>query len=143
MNRTGTSQPAPRPLGGVVAPFADAVCFVAFVFLGRDQHAINGGLSWFLTVLWPLLLGWFVVALATHLYTRADRTWLRLAVTWIAGVLIGLVIRELFTSHGDSFGTFTVVVLVFIGLTTFGWRGLLLAWRRAARRRAAGVAEPA
>lgn len=122
-----------------MAPIADAVCFVAFVFFGRDQHALHGGLSWFLTVLWPLVAGWFVLALATRLYTRADRTWARLAVTWIAGVVLGLVFRELFTSHGDSFSTFTVVVLGFIGLTTFGWRAVLVAFRRGGRRRSTRV----
>ncbi len=130
-------------MGGLYAPVADAVCFVAFVFFGRDQHGIHGGLGWFLTVLWPLLVGWFVLALVTRLYTRADRMWLRLAVTWIAGVLLGLVLRQLLTSHGDSFSTFTVVVLAFIGLTTFGWRAVLVGIRRAGRGRGARVPEAA
>jgi FtsH-binding integral membrane protein len=143
MNRTGPAPHTSRPLGGLVAPIADAVCFVAFVFFGRDQHGIHGGLSWFLTVLWPLLVGWFVLALAIRLYTRVDRTWARLAVTWVAGVLLGLVLRQLLTSHGDSFSTFTVVVLVFTGLTTFGWRAVLIGVRRASRGRGTRVPEAA
>jgi hypothetical protein len=131
MNRTGPAPHTSRPLGGLVAPIADAVCFVAFVFFGRDQHGIHGGLSWFLTVLWPLLVGWFVLALAIRLYT------------WVAGVLLGLVLRQLLTSHGDSFSTFTVVVLVFTGLTTFGWRAVLIGVRRASRGRGTRVPEAA
>ena len=142
MSRIGTINGS-HPVGGRIAPLADAVCFVAFVYLGRDQHAINGGLSWFLTVLWPLALGWFLVALAVRLYVRTDRQWGRLAVTWVAGVLLGLVIRQLLTSHGDSFSAFTIVVLVFIGLTTFGWRAVVLGTRRISRRRSARLADSA
>ena len=112
--------PAPRLRR--LAPVFDGLCLALFVLLGRDQHHIGGGLEWFLTVLWPLAVGWLVGALATRMYTRADpRWWLRLAGTLVIAVLIGGVLRWAFTNR-DAYSVFTVVELAFLALVTFGWR---------------------
>ncbi len=71
-----------------LAPALDAVCIVVFVLIGRDSHGIHQGVGWFLTVVWPLLLGWFAVALATHLYARGSGTWRALTITWLGGVVV-------------------------------------------------------
>jgi hypothetical protein len=70
----------------------DAVCLALFVALGRASHDISSGIAWYLTVLWPFLVGWFVVALALQLYGAPLYRWVIL------------------------------VTFIFIGLTTFGWR---------------------
>jgi hypothetical protein len=112
-----------------VAPAIDAVCLALFVALGRESHGIGRSVGWFFTVLWPFAAGWFAVALAVRLYTSATRPWLRLTVTWIAGLAVGLALRSAFT-HRASFSTFAVVVYVFVGLATFGWRAVAIALRR-------------
>lgn len=118
-----TSRPFP------VAPVFDLLCLAVFVALGRESHGIGRGAGWYFTVLWPFALGWFAVAIAVGLYTRANRPWQRLSVTWVLGVALALVLRAVFT-HRGSFSTFAIVAYVFIGLATFGWRGFVLALRR-------------
>src|SRR4051812_9760547 len=112
-----------------LAPVLDAVCLSLFVGLGRESHGIGRGVGWFFTVLWPFALGWFAVALAVGLYSARTRVWSRLAATWIAGIGIGLILRAVFT-HRASLSTFAVVVYVFVGVFTFGWRAVALALRR-------------
>ena len=119
------------------APVFDAVCIVAFVVIGRGSHGIGSGLSWFFTVLWPFLAGWFAVAVVVRLYTAERRTWLRLGATWSLGVAAALVLRAVFT-HRESLSTFTIVAYVFLGVVTFGWRGIATAVRRVRRAGAPG-----
>jgi hypothetical protein len=121
-----------------LAPVLDAVCIVAFVVIGRDTHGIGSGLTWFLTVVWPFHVGWFAVALAVRLYTSASKPWLRLAGTWSLGIAAALVLRAVLT-HRESLSTFTIVVYVFLGAVTFGWRGIAAVVRRV---RSAGEPAP-
>lgn len=114
-----------------LAPVMDAGCLVLFVVLGRDRHNLHEGIAWFLTVLWPLAVGWTIGALVTRLYTRAARGWLRLAGTIVIALLVGGVLRGAFTNR-VSFSIFTAVALAFLSLTTFAWR---LVWLVFDRRR--------
>ncbi len=107
----------------------DAICIVSFVVIGRDSHGIGSGFTWFLTVVWPFLVGWFAVALAVRLYAARSKPWLRLVATWSVGIALALVLRAVFT-HRESLSTFTVVVYVFLGLVTFGWRAIEAVVRR-------------
>jgi hypothetical protein len=121
-----------------LAPLLDTACIVAFIFLGKDRHDLdNKGLDWFLTVFWPLAVGWVVGALISRLYTRADRPWLRLLITILVGVFVGGVLRGVFTDR-VSFSIFTVVALVFLSLVTFGWR---LIWFSVTRLRGTAPAQ--
>ena len=115
-----------------LAPALDAVCIVGFVVIGRDSHGIGSGFTWFLTVVWPFLVGWFAVALAVRLYTAGSKPWLRLVVTWSLGIAVALGLRAVFT-HRESLSTFTIVVYVFLGAVTFGWRGIAAGVRRVRR----------
>jgi hypothetical protein len=123
-----TSDRVRRP---VVAAAIDGVCLVVFVLLGRSSHGLNGGSNWFLTVLWPFVVGWYAAALVTHLYRAATHPWLRAAATVTLGVVLALLVRVTATSRSTPV-VFGVVAFSFLMLTTVGWR---VAARFAARLR--------
>ena len=127
------------PVRPRLAPLIDAVCIVAFVVIGRGRHDIDEGVGWFLTVLWPLFVGWFGVALAVRLYTRVTGIWRALTITWLGGLAVMVVLRGTFTDR-PYLGIFTVIAVVFLGLTTFGWRAGATA---VTGRRNRGVPKPA
>ncbi len=102
----------------------DAVCLALFVALGRASHDPESGLTWYFTVLWPFLVGWFVVALLLRLYMSHRTNWRMLAVTWIAGCAIALLLRVAVT-HRTTPLVFIIVTFSFIGILTFGWRLLV------------------
>jgi len=114
----------------------DALCLAIFVAAGRQSHDLQGGASWFFIVLWPLLAGWFLVAVAAQLYTSGTRPLVRLGATVVIGVAIAIVLRVAVT-HRDSPVAFVVVAYVFIAVLTAGWRAAAIGVR-ALRRRAAG-----
>ena len=113
----------PRTLLPVAA--ADAACLAVFVALGRESHDLSSGIAWYLTVLWPFLLGWFAAAAAVRLYGSWPNRWTVLAVTWVAGTAIALALRSLITQRATPVA-FVIVAYTFIGLTVFGWRLALL-----------------
>ena len=120
-----------------IAPVFDALCISAFIVLGKDRHSYdNKGLTWFLTVFWPLAVGWIVGALVTRVYTREDRPWLRLLGTLAVALFVGGILRSVFTDR-VPFSIFTVVAFLFIGLTTYGWR---LIWAAVSRLRGPATA---
>jgi Protein of unknown function (DUF3054) len=100
---------------------ADAACLAVFVLLGRQSHDLNSGFTWYLTVLWPFLLGWFAAAAALRLYATWPNRPLALAATWIAGTAIALLMREWITQRATPLA-FIIVAYAFIALTVFGWR---------------------
>ena len=92
-----------------------------FVLLGRASHDIDSGIAWYLTVLWPFLVGWFVAALAFRTYRSWPERWTSLAATWACGVGAALLLRALITQRSTPLA-FIIVAYAFIGLATFGWR---------------------
>lgn len=132
----------PRRLPVAIAPVLDALCLMVFVVAGRQSHDLQGGPSWFFIVVWPLLVGWFVTALAARLYTRPDRAWLRLAATVVVGVAIALLLRATVT-HRDTPVAFVVVAYLFITALTAGWRLVVLGIAAARRRRDSSPGAPA
>jgi hypothetical protein len=120
-------------LRGVMRPWTvralaagvDLVCLGLFVALGRESHDISSGIAWYLTVVWPFVVGWFVVAVALRLYRSPLDQWVILACTWIAGCAIALGLRAVVT-HRNTPIAFIIVTYIFIGLATFGWRLLVL-----------------
>jgi hypothetical protein len=109
----------PRTVLPVAA--ADAACLAVFVLLGRESHELSSGITWYLTVLWPFLLGWFAAAAAVRLYVSWPNRWMAVAATWVAGTAIALVLRSLITQRPTPLA-FIIVAYAFIGLTVFGWR---------------------
>jgi hypothetical protein len=122
-----------------LAPLLDALAIVSFVLVGAGRHNVHEGIGWFLTVCWPLFLGWFAVALAVRLYTRAGGVWLSLLVTLAAGVAVAAVFRGAFTDR-PYVSIFTVIAYAYLGLVTFGWRAI---WALVTRTRARRAAPPA
>jgi FtsH-binding integral membrane protein len=112
-----------------IAAAADALCLGLFVALGRESHEINSGIGWYLTVLWPFLVGWFAVALALRLYTSSSNRRIMLAYTWASGIAVALVLRGVVTRR-DTPVAFVIVAYAFIGLAVFGWRFASLAVAR-------------
>jgi hypothetical protein len=119
------------PKHRAVAPVLDLACLAAFVAVGGRRHDdLNEGVGWFLEVLWPIALGWAVVALLTGLYTRIGAgVWVALLVTLFGGIAITQVIRYTVQDR-PWIGIFTAVAIGFIGLTTFGWRAIAALVRR-------------
>jgi hypothetical protein len=109
----------PRTVLPVAA--GDAACLAVFVLLGRESHDLSSGITWYLTVLWPFLLGWFAAAAAVRLYASWPNRWMAVAATWVAGTAIALVLRSLITQRATPLA-FIIVAYAFIGLTVFGWR---------------------
>ena len=109
----------PRTVLPVAA--ADAACLAVFVLLGRASHDLSTGVSWYLTVLWPFLLGWFGAAAACRLYASWPSRAIPLATTWIAGTALALMLRALITQRATPVA-FIIVAYAFIGLAVFGWR---------------------
>jgi hypothetical protein len=116
-----------------LAPIFDSICLGAFVLLGRESHGVDGGSGWFFVVVWPFAVGWFATALALRLYTSRSQAPLRVAATAVFGVAVGLLMRVVGT-HRDTPIAFIIVAYGFIVLSTFGWRIVLSALSRMARR---------
>ena len=116
------------PINRLLAPVLDLACLCLFVVAGGRRHDdLNEGFGWFLEVLWPIVVGWAVFALVTRLYTRtsASRCRVALFVTLVGGLVITQLIRGTVQDR-PWIGIFTAVAFGFIGLTTFGWRGIAL-----------------
>jgi len=120
------------------APVIDLGFLALFVLLGRGRHEINGGVIWFLGVLWPIALGWFAAALLTKLYINPSRPWLRLTGTWALGMSLALVVRGVALGR-QPVSTFAIVLFGFVALEVFGWRGVVRLVTRLRSARPAGV----
>ena len=117
-----------------LAPVLDLVCIIGFILGGAGQHNINEGLGWFLTVLWPLAVGWYGVSLLTKIYSGTDRAWVRLAANLAGGMLVGSVLRGTFTGR-PMFSIFTVIYVAWMIMTAFGWRFVATLWKMRRDRR--------
>ena len=108
--------------GRALAIGVDAVCLALFVALGRASHDISSGIAWYLTVLWPFLVGWFAVAAALSAVPVAARS-LGDARLHLGGwdARSRLVLRAAVTQRSTPIA-FIIVTYIFIGVTTFGWR---------------------
>lgn len=112
------------------APLADAVVLMVFVGIGRRTHGLGTtGLTWFLTVLWPLAFAWVVGALSLSLYTARTREFARLIGTIVITAVLGGLLRH-FTPGHAMFSAFNVVLSCGLLLGMGGWRVVLRVVRR-------------
>ena len=116
-----------------IAPLlADWACVAIFVVLGKENHGYEQGVTWFLTVWWPLAVGVLAGGLITRIYTD-DADWPgRLLATIAIAVFVGGPLRAL--TGRPMFSVFTVVALVMLSVLMFGWRLLAIAVRQARAR---------
>lgn len=121
--------PARVKPGRVLPSILDLACLTTFVLAGAGQHDVDQGLGWFLTVLWPLVVAWFAIALVARLYATVARSWVRFAVTVIAGALLNAVLRWAFTDR-PLVSVVTVVLAAWLVLTAGGWRALVVLLER-------------
>jgi hypothetical protein len=82
-------------MGTRTTPLVDAFALLVFVVVGVLTHDASGPA--FVRDLLCILGGWFAVALALRLYSRAGR-W-RLVATWLAGVSLGVLVRAAIVGH--------------------------------------------
>ena len=112
-----------------------ALAPAVFVALGRESHDIDSGITWYLTVLWPFLLGWFAAAATLRLYAHVAESLApaRVDLGWRHRGL-AMVSRAVVTGRSTPVA-FVIVAYAFIGLLVFGWRlavrGVTLLRRRA------------
>ena len=135
-----TDVPAPPSTGArprfdtrAIRPLlADWACVAIFVFLGKENHGYEKGVTWFLTVWWPLAVGILAAALIMRIYTD-DTDWPgRLFATVAIAVAIGGPLRAL--TGREIYSVFTVVALVMLSILMFGWRLFAIAFRQARAR---------
>ena len=111
---------------------ADWACVAVFVILGKENHGYEKGVTWFLTVWWPLAVGVLVGGLVMRIYTD-DADWPgRLLATIAIAVMVGGPLRWL--TGRPVYSVFTVVALFVLSLLMFGWRLLAIAVRNARAR---------
>ena len=111
---------------------ADWACVAIFVFLGKENHGYEKGVTWFLQVWWPLAVGVLVGGLIMRTYTD-DAEWPGRLLAMIAiAVMVGGPLRAL--TGREIYSVFTVVALVMLSILMFGWRILLIAFRQARGR---------
>lgn len=102
----------------------DVACVLAFVVIGRANHAEAASAAGLARTAWPFLAG-----LAAGL--GGTRAWRRPAAivptgigAWLATVGIGMALRV--ASGQGTAAAFIVVALAFLGLCMLGWRAVAL-----------------
>jgi hypothetical protein len=100
-----------------VTALVDAAALLVFVAVGVLTHGASAGA--FVRDLLCILGGWFAVAAVVRLYPRGGRR--RLAVTWLAGISAGVLVRAAIVGHVafDFWG----VALGFTALFVLAGRG--------------------
>jgi hypothetical protein len=105
-------QPASSRTGTVLRA-VDVLALIAFVLVGIRSHHESGAAALFLRNAVPLLVAWFVVAVAVGTYRRpSTRT---LLINWAVAVPVGLIARSLVIGSptGGRLVTFLGVGLAF------------------------------
>ncbi|HEU0028949.1 MAG TPA: DUF3054 domain-containing protein [Ktedonobacterales bacterium] len=131
-----------RTVGLVVG---DAVSFLVFAGLGRNQHGEASGLGALgqiaLTAV-PFALGWFLVSPWVGVYRRqltntVRRMASRTELAWLASYPVALILRVLIAPDHQMPWTFALVILLANALLLGAWRSAFgFVERQVARSRA-------
>lgn len=114
----------------VLAALADVVAVLVFAAVGRLSHAESGDFVGLLATAAPFLVG-VAASWAVPPVHRAPATLQAGLAVWLGALLLGLVIRTLFTRSLPL--TFVLVSAVTLAALLIGWRGLALLVARRAR----------
>ena len=116
----------------LTAAALDVASVLLFAVIGRNSHAEAWSLSGLWQTAWPFLAG-LVIAWGVAAVWLTPTAVLRSGVpVWLGTVLIGMILRVLFTPGGAA-PAFVVVASVALGTLLLGWRGITALLRR--RRR--------
>lgn len=112
-----------RPATGIIvlAAVLDIVFVLAFAAAGRSQHARAETLSGLWSTAWPFLLA-LAVSWAIALVWCRPLAVLRSGLpVWVGTVVIGMLLRVLFTDGGAAL-PFVLVATGTLGVSLLGWR---------------------
>lgn len=119
----------------VIAAIGEVIILLAFAAIGRasHNHQGQGPILGTLGTTAPFLIGWFAAAFGLGTYRASAFTGvvpaaILAARTWLAGGLIGLVLRS-WLEHKLVPVSFVAVTMLFNGVLLTGWRALLAAVR--------------
>ena len=107
----------------------DLCCVVVFVVIGRASHAEAYSATGLATTAWPFLAGSAIGWAATRAWRRPAALVPTGVGIWLSTVIAGMVLRVL--SGPGTAVTFVIVALVFLGVTTLGWRAVTRWWTSA------------
>ena len=113
-----------------LAVILDCGCVLAFMIIGRANHARGEGLAGIASTAWPFLAGLAGGWLAARAWRQPLRLWPAGVGAWLGAAALGMVFRVV-SGQGTALA-FTGVALAFLGLFLLGWR--LLARLPALRR---------
>jgi hypothetical protein len=105
------------PVGGILL---DTGCVLAFVVIGRANHAEGESVAGLARTAWPFLAGLAVGLLATRCWRQPMAIMPTGAGAWLGTVGIGMALRVV--SGQGTAAAFILVALAFLGLFILGWR---------------------
>jgi Protein of unknown function (DUF3054) len=113
----------------------DVCCVLAFVVIGRANHAEAASVTGLARTAWPFLTGLAIGLAGTRAWRRPAAIVPAGLGAWLGTVGIGMVLRVV--SGQGTAAAFIVVALAFVGLFMLGWRAAAIAMAsvRAARPR--------
>ncbi len=117
----------------LAALLADLACVLAFVVIGKIDHATGTALVSVVSVAWPFAAGTVLGWVVTMAWNAPARLWPTGLFVWAVTVVGGMVLR-LFNGENAPL-SFVVVTSAFLAATMLGWRGLTLLVVKARQRR--------
>ena len=107
---------------------ADAACVIAFIALGRRNHAEGVTIAGIAQTAWPFLTGTLVGWLAARGWRRPTALAPTGVVVWLCTVAIGMALRKA-TGAGTAL-SFVAVATLSTALLMLGWRAVVTALAR-------------
>lgn len=101
---------------------ADVACVIAFVAVGRRNHAEGLTLTGVAETAWPFVTGVVIGWLISRGWRRPTSPTPTGVIVWVCTVVVGMALRVV-TGEGIALSFILVTTLV-IGVLLLGWRGV-------------------
>lgn len=101
---------------------ADVACIIAFVSVGRRNHAEGVTLAGIAETAWPFLTGTVIGWLVSRGWRRPTAPVPTGVIVWVCTVIAGMTLRVV-SGEGIAFSFILVTTLV-TGVTLVGWRAV-------------------